>query len=82
MKTYKPRTLTAPSKIFPWLEQKAKIWFMNAPHIQKWNCAITIDGVDYQEFGETRELAIQNMGNRILNSEYLTAVVPDEAIRP
>lgn len=81
-KTYKPRTLTAPQMIFPWLNEKAETWFIGVPHVQKWSCAITIDGMDYQEYGDTRKEAIQNMGNRILSSEYLTAMVPDEAIKP
>jgi hypothetical protein len=79
MKSFKPRVVISPSKIFPWLEAKAKIWYMH--NYEKWNCAITIDGMDYQEFGDTRQGAVQNMGNRILNSPYLTAMVPDEAIK-
>lgn len=77
--SYKRRVVTAPQKVFPWLKKTAHIKDMKDG---RWNCFITIDGVDYQEYGTTEEDAVNKMANRILCSEYLTAVIPDEAIKP
>jgi|GEM_PF-3737208 len=61
--------IVAPMKIFNLLETQAKTWFMESKG--QWNSAITIGGMDYNEFGESEEESKHKLANRILGSTFL-----------
>jgi hypothetical protein len=78
--TQRIKSVVSPNTVFRYINDRAKTWFMDKKGM--WNSCITIGGVDIQEYGSSKENAIHNLVNKILNDRFLMANLPDNAVLP
>jgi hypothetical protein len=62
--------------IIDFIEKWGHVWFME--NHKKWNCALTLGGIDVQQFGETEDDCRNNMFLMILNSKFLSSAIREK----
>lgn len=62
--------------ITDFIEKWGDVWFME--NYKKWNCALTLGGVDVQQFGESEQDCKSLMFLKILNSKFLLSAIKDK----